>query len=633
MKFRVLLGMLLTLMMFIGCDTDTGSSSSSSNKPSAGKTFAVSNIMFDSLTYDLTADVNLAEGTALTLTCSGKSVQTVVKGGKISLSFASLLKGIMGGKSYTVTFAASGYSNATGAIAYWPAVRFNEDLIERVSVYAGAGVSLSEPKLVSNYESDKVKIDVSFSVYDTAEYDSTDDPAKLDVNTTGWTFADMSAFVTNAENTGKTAVYHFTITPNCNNGENLAASGYILYDCKAEVLIESVLINNQSGLYVAKLYAEDNTSDSSKAETAGGTVAYQWQSSPDGSSWTDIAEATAKTFELTGSNVSNLLNKYLRVQVTQTYSGSEQTPIVSPSVKVLHTVVNAALIYDGILKAGEEFDFTKISGTLTDELGKEYNANAGDWTFGKINSYNYTAISSLEFTFACRKDGFNDGRAKAYAVVQASFTESELPSLVSDPYQLSSGKARFAGIDYRLEVSFDSGETYSDMTTDEFAAEVGQTLTLRKKAAGTPGENGYLKESDPLALTVKEENVGKTTQGSGIIGGLELNRIIKSFTLRSLPTDLTIDILPVLDCAENEELTEDTLYEYIWLIDGADPALYNGAKVDELTHALVITKSEFAGDVYQIECRVRIYTHMIVGEDEWDRDEDKGYANMTIDLR
>jgi hypothetical protein len=625
--------MLLTLMMFIGCDTDTGSSSSSSNKPSAGKTFTVSNIMFDSLTYDLTADVNLAEGTALTLTCSGKSVQTVVKGGKISLSFASLLKGIMGGKSYTVTFAASGYSNATGAIAYWPAVRFNEDLIERVSVYAGAGVSLSEPKLVSNYESDKVKIEVSVSVYDTAEYDSTDDPAKLDVNTTGWTFADMKSFVTNAENAGKTAVYHFTITPNCDNGENLAASGYILYDCKNEVLIESVLINNQSGLYVAKLYAEDNTGDSSKAETAGGTVAYQWQSSPDASSWTDIAGAAAKTFELTSSNVNDLLNKYLRVQITQTYSGSKKTPIVSPSVKVLHTVVNAALIYNGILKAGEEFDFDKISGTLTDELGKEYNANAGDWTFDKINSYNYTAISSLEFTFACRKDGFNDGRAKAYAAVQASFTESELPSLVSDPYQLSDGKARFAGIDYRLEVSFDSGETYSDMTTDEFAAAAGQTLMLRKKAAGTPGENGYLKESDPLTLTVKEENVGKTTQGSGIIGGLELTSIIKSFTLRSLPTDLTIDILPVLDCAENEELTENTLYEYIWLIDGADPALYSGAKVDELTHALVITKSEFAGDVYHIECRVRIYNHIIVGEDEWDRDEDKGYANMTIDLR
>ena len=630
MKFRLMF-IIIPIMMFIGCDTECSSSSGGGSGQSTGKTFAVSNIMFDSLTLDLTADVNQAEGTALTLNCSGKTVQTVVKGGKISLSFASLLKGIMGGKSYTVTFAASGYSNATGAIAYWPAVRFNEDLIERVSVYAGAGVSLNEPKLVSNYESDKVKIEVSFSVYNTAEYDSTDDPAKLDVDTTGWTFADMSAFVTNAENTGKTAVYHFTITPNCDNGENLAAVGYIVYDCKAEVQIKSVVIGNQSGLYVAKLYAEDNTSDSGKAETAGGSVAYQWQSSADGSSWNDIAGATAKTFELTSSNVSNLLNKYLRVQVTQTYSGSKQTPIVSPSVKVLHTVVSATLTYNGSLKVGEEFDLTKISGTITDELGKEYDAD--DWTFEKINSYNYTAISSLEFTFACRKDGFNDGRAKAYAAVQASFTESELPSLVSDPYQLSDGKARFAGIDYRLEVSFDSGETYSDMTTDEFAAAAGQTLTLRKKAAGTPGENGYLKESDPLTLTVKEENVGKTTQGSGIIGGLELTSIIKSFTLRSLPTDLTIDILPVLDCAENEYLTENTLYEYIWLIDGADPALYNGAKVDELTHALVITKSEFAGDVYHIECRVRIYNHIIVGEDEWDRDEDKGYANMTIDSR
>ena len=628
MKFRLMF-IIIPIMMFIGCDTDTSGGGGSSQP--TGKTFAVSNIMFDSLTYDLTADVNLADGTNITLTYSGKSVQTVVKGGKISLKFtAAFYAGMMGGRTYTVTFAADGYDTVSGSIEYWPNVSFDLDTYDEITIYNGGAGDFVVPEFtLKNYDSDKVRYGSSFVIYDTAEYSSTDNPTPLDINTSGWKFDDLMTFFKDAVNVGKSVVYTFTITPVCDNGDALASGGSVVYHIKSDVLIKSVLICNQSGTYVAKLYAEDDPSDSSLPDTAGGVVAYQWQSSSDGSSWTDIAGATAKSYELTSSNVNDLLNKYLRVQITQTYSGSKQLPVVSPSVKVLHTVVNAALIYNGSLKVGEEFGFTKISGTLTDELGAEYSAS--EFIFEKTDTFNYTAISSLEFPLVCKKDGFNDGMVKVFVTVQATFAESELPSLVSDPYQMSSGKARFAEIDDGLEFSLD-GTTYSDMTLDEFDAEVGQMLTLRKKSSGTLGQNGYLKESDPLTLTVKAENIGKKTQGSGVIGGLELSSIIESFTLsRSQLDQPTITITPDLECAEGYWQTEspNVMYEYTWLIEGTDSSVYKGVQINDETHALVITKSVFAGDAYHIDCIVRIYNH----NDEYDTDLDIGYANMTLDLR
>ncbi|MBP5449616.1 MAG: hypothetical protein J6Y01_05800, partial [Spirochaetales bacterium] len=374
--------------------------------------------------------------------------------------------------------------------------------------------------------------------------------------------------------------------------------GYVVYHCKKDVLVKSAYIVNNYGDFEAHLYADETPSEESEAETAGGIVSYQWQISEDAQNYTDIPNATEKTFSLTKENADSLIRKALRVKITQNYEGQEHESIYSEGYAVYHKMVKSELYYDGVLIVGEDFDTSKIKGTVTDELGNVYDER-GNWvTNGALYEKGYyTASVSKSFQVIMWKDLFYDTTLDVFAIVQNDLSEDELPSLSTDTYSINVGKVRFNSINKNLEISLDGGIIYEDFPDDEFNASAGQVLYLRKKAVGTPNTNGYIKESRPLTITVETKNVGRRTEGGSIIGGLEM----LEFTLKKTSANGKITITPKFSYTE-----EYWSYDYTWQIDGADVSLYNGTAVNE-ANELVITTSEFGSDIYQIFCCVRIY--------------------------
>ncbi|MBP5707068.1 MAG: hypothetical protein J6W76_07260, partial [Spirochaetales bacterium] len=284
-------------------------------------TISINNAEFDSLTYnfkaELTSDIAIPNGIYITAICNNKTYSVGVSGGKVSFNLAeSFLRGTKGGQNYSVTFSARGTKGDTVEIGYWPIVSYEITTPEEVTIYNGAADKFESPEwTLINYEPNSVTMNMWFKLYTNYGTDSSAEITSID--TSNWQLSDMKTFLTDLNNDGKTIEANFSITPNCTDGESLAADGYVVYHCKKDVLVKSAYIVNNYGDFEAHLYADETPSEESEAETAGGIVSYQWQNSEDAQNYTDIPNATEKTFSLTKENADSLIRKALRVKITQ----------------------------------------------------------------------------------------------------------------------------------------------------------------------------------------------------------------------------------------------------------------------------------------------------------------------------
>ncbi|MCR5725627.1 MAG: hypothetical protein K6G80_11130 [Treponema sp.] len=560
-------------------------------------------MQFDTISRSFSADISAEDGTTLSLTCNGKTETAVVADNKIELTFVTPFhNGTQGGTSYPVTVSNEDYGKAVTQIAYWPKVSATISCGDEENLFIGGINGTTEPVFtVCNYAEADVTKNISFKIYSTETYkDSATRTALTTPDTTGWTFSDMLTYLSDSENAGKTVEMHYSLSPKAAAADSeLDDSGYIVYNCKAEKLVKSAHIVQQFGRFEARLFAESVAEITSVTETAGGTVTYQWQASDDAENFTDIPGATAKTFVLTKENCESLLNKTLRVKLTQTFAEAEQQPVYSTTYPVYHTIKDYTLYYDAMLLRGDTFNTAEIKGRLTDELGNTY--DAGDFHWNTISEQeekdHYTAKDSGNFYVSCTKENFYDAVLPVFANVQAILSEDELPQLSVNTAAITAGKASFDIIDSDLEVSFNGGATYVDIPEDDFDVSAESELLFRTKTFGTPDTSGYVRESSAKALTVKTENIGTNASGSGLISDFEM----QSLTLKKKTSNGVTTITPILNYTNS-----GCAYEYTWLIDGADARTYSGTAVNA-KHALVITNSAFGKDAYQIYCMVRIY--------------------------
>ena len=165
------------------------------------------------------------------------------------------------------------------------------------------------------------------------------------------------------------------------------------------------------------------------------------------------------------------------------------------------------------------------------------------------------------------------------------------------PLSVCQSDSSTASVNHNLEISYNAGATYEAFPNDEFAAEVGQVLYIRKKAVGTPNANGYIKESEPQTVTVEAEHLGRKTNGGGIID--ELKQF--DLTLTKTTSAAGVTITPVMNYTLSGIKTE-----YTWLIDNVNALSYSGVSVSE--NGIYMNYSDFYKDEsYQVNCQVRLW--------------------------
>lgn len=562
----------------------------------------VSNVTFNSTTYEFNSDITAPDGKLVTLTVNGVSCQGFACNQKISLTLDTpFLKNLKGGKEYEIYFSAEDYIGTKTSVSYWPKVSYKLLSLDEITIYNGGAKDFVEPDFIlQNYDESQVTYKTWFKLYKNYGMDNQTEIEDVDVS--NWKISDLKSYLADLENDGNSVEVHFSVTPDCEDGENLAANGFVLYHCKKDVLVKSVGVSNSNGKLAAHLYADEEVSDESEAETAGGIVAFQWQCSNDGEeeNFRDVPGAVGKLFSVTKENVSEYLGKTFRVKITQTFEGAEQGSIYSATYPFYHTIVNSELYYDGLLLTGERFDVSKVKGVITDELGQTYTEK--DFTLQTIseleeNENYYLGTVSKNFYLQCLNNDFYDFSQSVFVTVRNSFTEEELPLLSTDTASMEAGNIKFTEINKDLECSVDGRGTYTEIPEGEFEASSGDIIYIRKKAYGIPNADGYIKESEALPVTVKDENIGKSTSGGSIIKNLETLKL----TLKKSTDGNSIVIKPVYTYTDDE-----WEYEYTWLIDGVDAFTYTSVSKNE-NNELVIDSSEFSAETYQLFCLVKIY--------------------------
>ena len=564
----------------------------------------VSNVTFDSTTYKFNSDITAPDGKLVTLTVNGVSCQGFACNQKISLTLDTpFLKNLKGGKEYEIYFSAEDYIGTKTSVSYWPKVSYKLLSLDEITIYNGGAKDFVEPDFIlKNYDESQVTYKTWFKLYKNYGMDNQTEIEDVDVS--NWKISDLKSYLADLENDGNSVEVHFSVTPDCEGGENLAANGFVLYHCKKDVLVKSVGVSNNNGKLAAHLYADEEVSDESEAETAGGIVAFQWQCSNDGTeeNFSDVPGAEGKFFSVTKENVSEYLGKTFRVKITQTFEGAEQDSIYSATYPFYHTIVNSELYYDGLLLTGETFDAAKVKGVITDELGQTYTEK--DFTLQTIseleeNENYYLGTVSKNFYLQCLNNDFYDFSQSVFVTVRNSFTEEELPDLSTDTASMEAGNIKFTEINKDLECSVNGRGTYTEIPEGEFEALSGDIIYIRKKAYGIPNTDGYIKESEALPVTVKDENIGKSTSGGSIINNLETLKL----TLKKSTDGNSIVIKPVYTYTEDE-----WEYEYTWLIDGDDALTYTGVSKNENNELVIDTDSpEFSAETYQLFCLVKIY--------------------------
>ena len=557
----------------------------------------VTNLAFNSLDCKLQADVNMADGQKITVSCNGLSQTAVAKNKKISLTFETpFYKGIKGGKAYDVKFSADGYSDASEKIGYWPKVICRARAKGEVNVYCGGNNNFVAPEIaLENYDSDSVVIQQSFNVYSNFANNNLLGSGSAD----GWTLDNVKAFLMNKENVGKSVLITSVVTPS-NGDSNLKETISVVYHCKYEEEAALVQINKDYERYEALLYKELYNYDS---ESAGGNVSFQWQLKNNDDTYSDIEGAVDKVFRLTSSNAPSLLNGYIRVKVTQKFENpsKEDLTLYSDQYFVSHSIKEAQVYYNGELYEGNTFDAKKVCGKVSDELGNWHDINSDDLYLISeldVDDDYYLAKASKTFRIQIDSSDFYMDVLDVFATVRQVLKSENLPKLKTASGSVESGLAEFESINSDLEVSYDGGATFEDFPVNEFVVPENKILYLRKRSSGTPNTEGYKKESEACQLIVKDENIGKKTSGDGLIDGISL----PTLTMLKSEENGIVRITAKLDIRDPEEYD----WKYDWLFSDAPLSEWSGKGVSIKNNALVIDTSKLGKDTYQIYCQVSI---------------------------
>lgn len=579
----------LIFIMFFVCAFAFFSFSCANSSGGGRPRTEISDLSFNSLTYELSAKVNVNDGTKVTLTCNDTSETAVAAGGMISLIYSSpFAKAAKGGKNYEVVFSADGYSSSSRTLSYWPEVKFKLASNEEIYVYNGGTENLEIPEIMLlNYDASAVKEEWNFEV---------DGSIKSD-----WTLTDVKNYLADLDNDGKTVKACFSLTPDCSDGADLGKNGYISWTCKKDVLVKSAGIVNDFRSYELHLFASNEPDYSSGLETAGGDIAFQWQISDDGETFTDIAGETGKKLTFTESSIKNCIGKTLRAKITQTYEGNVQESIASTTCPVFYKVLRSELYYDGICKLGSKFDVSKVEGKIVDTFDSSHDIST--FTIYKISEIDenngYLVNSSGYFAFTCENLNFYDYTTAVFVIAQENLEESEIPSLSTDIASITVGMAEFVTISKNLEVSFDGGANYEEFPEGEFTASEGDLIYVRKKAFGTPNSEGYIRESEPVEITVKNENVGKKVSGYSLI-----EKVINSeLTLTQSVKYGKVYVIPKTNIPDADSL----ICKYKWFIDGTALSDYAGEGFSLEDDVLVADKEKLGTDSYQIYCELDLY--------------------------
>ncbi|MBR3732480.1 MAG: hypothetical protein IKN25_07495 [Spirochaetales bacterium] len=317
-------------------------------------------------------------------------------------------------------------------------------------------------------------------------------------------------------------------------------------------------------------------------------LSYLWRISDNtADGWQDLsADGQSHKIE------SGEIGKYIQVVITQVHQDKVVAKITTAPVLIRNCIGLVTLNYNSVLNVGDKPTINDITGVAVDMF---------DVTVDGLSFSFYGTPAEMYFSRNIWLDisskNFEKVVSPVFVTVQAKLTQEELPSLSTDTDSIPVGKVQFETNNAELEVSVDGGNTYNVMT-GLFSAAAGDILYIRKKAIGTPGENNYRKESTPLTVTVNEANVGKRTEGSGLIDN-EIS--VPKLTLTGDESADKIYITPSVEIADSEILT----FSYNWYIDFVPISGYEDV-TEDAAHRLIIDKSILAADVYQIYCETDV---------------------------
>ena len=153
---------------------------------------------------------------------------------------------------------------------------------------------------------------------------------------------------------------------------NKTSNASVVYKITASTvrteMVPALNIQNTAAPVVSGAWTEGTTITTTTGSwSATGTYAYQWQSSSDNSTWTDISGATSSSYALTSSEAS----KYVRVQVVNTTTSGAGIAYSSSRSKV-------GAPFNTVLPA--------ITGTL--KIGSTQTVSTGTWS-NTPTSYSY----------------------------------------------------------------------------------------------------------------------------------------------------------------------------------------------------------------------------------------------------
>ena len=275
-----------------------------------------------------------------------------------------------------------------------------------------------------------------------------------------------------------------------------------------------------------------------------------------------------------------------------------------PTAKITNYVntTETRLVYDGIVMKGDKVDLSKLKGEIVDIYGKIYQPS----DFEISSKYDDVLNSSSKCVFTLSKKNFTNADVTVFVTVQHKITQDDLPGFDEMTDEISAGKIRFAVLDYDMEYARSYQSNWKQVTEDEVPAYDGLEIYFRYAAVGTPNTSGYVKESEALSMTVKEENVGTKTSGSGIIESIENTRLELSKV--TAPSGQVI-IMPVI---RNEPLFEGS-YTFDYMIDDtfysdpiySDKYIHTGSYGTDKNN-LYIPAGALAKDTYQITCIAKV---------------------------
>ena len=382
------------------------------------------------------------------------------------------------------------------------------------------------------------------------------------------------------------------------------------------ILVQMVDFCPEDSAYRAYLYSDMEYEKENLILPADVNVSYQWQISEDNTTFNDIEGENKDSYIIKESD----LQKYIRVRVVQSNGTKKLEPVDSPGKIVINEVSKTDLRYDGIIEEGQRFDFAKIRGEITDMFGFKLDASEFTWGYteaegGKELVGNYSRYFSIPMYKSMQNSEQNQSEASeilifemkfvdVFANVQKKISAEELPALREDVLEISAGKADFESINMEFEISYDGGNTYKPFPEEAFITSAGDKLYIRKKAQGIPDQEGYLKESKALEITVQEKNIGRKTAGGGIISGLEKANLILTKTVEGNIIKITVSS----DIFDSEELA----YLCMWTMDEA-PLTSNTDAIrieddgESKNAVLIIDKSKLGKDTYDFFCHAEVY--------------------------